>query len=438
MKRVVRSNAVLVALVASAVLLAAAGVGLLATYFRLTAEETRVVQPSSPIEAIRADQVAPDLAVLPLAGELDERVISAALDAGEMETAFAGLAYAVLLPDSVRSGRWLLLANRFRISDPERARLADLAALDQVALAPYLSDVARADIALQAARNLLADDQRDMARLALQEAESIAKFSLSMIPAQRRRALTQLVDLYADFGDAQAAGALRSRLEAASSGPGIAGETLPQLLPTLRGSIVLSPEVTEAIVTRQGAAARLAAGWLSAPPSQRQALTEDLAAALIAEDHARQLLYADPDRLELADRLALWHDQITWLTVKTRVAHGDYGLSLVAAWEEEAEAIRAALIDAYYALVNGYGQQLDVLSPAESIPARVELRRQAVQWTRLGLFPDPDGETETALREQLLEASSQLWTRQGNAGLAIVVQEVGGRRFYLLSGASGS
>ncbi|MCX7708129.1 MAG: hypothetical protein N2204_08990 [Anaerolineae bacterium] len=63
----------------------------------------------------------------------------------------------------------------------------------------------------------------------------------------------------------------------------------------------------------------------------------------------------------------------------------------------------------------------------------MELLRQGVLWTRLGLFPDQ--QAEELLSEQLAEASRQVWARQGGAGLTIVVQEVQGQRFYLLAGA---
>ena len=39
------------------------------------------------------------------------------------------------------------------------------------------------------------------------------------------------------------------------------------------------------------------------------------------------------------------------------------------------------------------------------------------------------------LSDQLVEASRQLWTRQGGVGLTVVVQAREGQRLYLLSGA---
>jgi hypothetical protein len=95
--------------------------------------------------------------------------------------------------------------------------------------------------------------------------------------------------------------------------------------------------------------------------------------------------------------------------------------------------VRAALAEAYTQLINGYNQQIDTLSPAVASQVRVELLRQSVLWSRLGLLP---GSLEEVLSEKLADASQQLWTRQGNAGLTVVAQDVDGARFYLLSGSS--
>ncbi len=137
----------------------------------------------------------------------------------------------------------------------------------------------------------------------------------------------------------------------------------------------------------------------------------------------------------MADRLALLYDKVDWLTIKLRAARGAYGVSLVPAWAPETEAIQAGLAGAYTDLINGYGQQTDTLSSAEAVAARVELLREGVLWSRLGLFP---GQAEEPLSVQLTEASSELWTRQGGAGLTIVAQQEGSQRYYLLSGAEAS
>lgn len=432
MKKLRKSNWLLTGLGAGVVLLLVAGLTLLGVYFYLTRQPEEVAAWVDPVSMVRSELVAPDLAVLPLAGESDDRVIRAALDAGEIETAYAGLAYSVLLGDAVRSGHWLLLAERYQAPEPARAAVCYQVALDQVALSPALGDAGRADISLHAARGYARLGRNWVARLALAQAENIARYSLTLLPAQRRSLMEQVAAGYQALGDAKTAAAIRANLIAASSGPGIKLEPAEQILPTLRGGVVLPAPVVVAIQARQQAAANLAARWLSSAPSGRADLAQELGQALQAEDEARAELYAGADELADPDRLALLHDQVAWLTVKYRAARGAYGVSLVPAWEAQTEEIRAALVTAYTDLINGYGRQLDTLSAGDAMVGRVELLRQGLLWSRLGLFPD---HAEATLSEQLKEASRQLWARQGGAGLAIVVQEAQGQRFYLLSGS---
>jgi hypothetical protein len=205
------------------------------------------------------------------------------------------------------------------------------------------------------------------------------------------------------------------------------------LLPTLRGGVVLPEPVVAAMVARQNAAADMAGRWLSVSGSGRDTLTEAVRQAFLAEDVAREEFYRTADTLSLADRLALLHDKLAWLAVKYRVAQRGFGVSLVPEWEAQSAELAATLSSAFTELINGYGQQLDTLDPTEAVQARGELLRQGVLWTRLGLFPDANA--EKALSDQLAEASRQLWTRQGNAGLTVIGQDVDGQRFYLLSGS---
>jgi hypothetical protein len=433
MNRLRSSNWPLIALAAGMIVLAVAGVALLVAYFVLARQPAPSGGWTNPVAAVQEEAVAPDLAVLPLAGEPDDRVARAAIDAGELETAYATLANSMLLPDNVRSGSWLLLARQYQQKDPARAAITYQAALDLASLGPSLSDMGRADLSLQAARGFAALDKTKIARLALAQAENIARYSVTLLPAQRRTLLSQVADAFQALGDVQAARSIREQIDAYAVGPGITLSAAAQYLPTLRGGVVLPEAVTSAMAARQGAAADLAARWLSVSGSGRDTLAKTLGQALLAEDVARDEFYLGADKMDLADRLALLHDKLAWLAVKYRVAQRGYGVSLVPEWEAQVDDIAAALSTTYTELINGYGQQLDTLDATEAVQARVELLRQGVLWSRLGLFPDAGA--EQPLSEQLAEASRQLWTRQGNAGLTVIAQDVDGQRYYLLSGS---
>jgi hypothetical protein len=423
------------------ILLAVAGVALLGAYFYVSRQQPPAAEGNNPVEAVRSKSVAPDLAVLELAGEADERVIRAAVDAAEVETAYAELAYGTLLPDSTRAGQWLLLAARYggapgdksaRAADPARAALAYQAALDEAALGPGLGDLTRAGISLQVARGMAALGKEPVARLALAQADNIARYSLALLPAQRRDILAQVVTTYRSLGDKQSAAALEAQISTASAGPGVKLPPATDILASQRGSVVLPADLTAAILARQRAAANLAGHWLSASPNTRAELTRELSDALKAEDAAQEKFFGQSSSLGAADQLALLHERIVWLGIKYRVARLGYGLSLVPDWESQVNDIATELASAYTDLINGYGRQLDTLEAGEAATGRLQLLQQGLLWSRLGLFP---GHDENTLRGQLIDAARQLWTRRGGAGLVIVDQDVNGQLFYLLSGS---
>jgi hypothetical protein len=429
-----KPNWLLYALIAVVVILAVSGLALLGSYFTLARRAAAMVPVTIPTDALQAGAIAPDLAVLTLAGEDDERILRAARDAGETETSYATLAYSTLLADSARSGAWLLLADEAVTRDTARARMAYRVALDMVGLAPNLGDLARADIALQAADGFFELKQQAVARMALEEAEQIARHGLSLLPAQRRAILVRVVAMLRRMGEMEAAQALSDELASASLGPGVEVQVVEPMLLALRGSSSLPPEVAVAVAARQQAAAALAARWLAEPEPERAALATALGDALQAEDAARMAAYARLGDLAPADRLALLHDRAHWLTIKHRAARGAYGTSLVPVWEGDATAIAQELAATYTELINGYGRQVDTLPAEQQETARVELLRMGLLWSRLGLFP---GDAENVLAEQLTDALGQLRTQMGNAGLAIQPHDAAGYRFYVLSGPDG-
>ncbi len=226
--------------------------------------------------------------------------------------------------------------------------------------------------------------------------------------------LSQVATAYQELGDTQTAAAIRSKLDAASAGPGIKLDQGTPLLSELRGNLPLPAEVTTAIIARQSAAAALAARWRTAAPSGRTELAQKLGEALETEDRVRADFYAGLTHLSLADRLALLHDQIAWTTIKHRAATGAYGVSLAPAWETQTESIRTELVRLYTELINGYGQQADTLPTADVGRARVELLRQGVLWSRLGLFPD---HAEELLSKQLIDAARRALDPPGRRGV---------------------
>ena len=91
MRRSRKPNWIMIALAVGVVVLVLAGLGLLGAYVYLSRRSEAVVSWADPLTAVKPGALAAEIAVLPLAGEPDERVIKAALDAGELETAYATL-----------------------------------------------------------------------------------------------------------------------------------------------------------------------------------------------------------------------------------------------------------------------------------------------------------------------------------------------------------
>ena len=167
------------------------------------------------------------------------------------------------------------------------------------------------------------------------QAENVARYSVTLLPAQRRTLLGQVADVYQTLGDTTAARGIREQLDAYAAGPGITVSAGSQLMPTLRGGVVLPEAVVAAMAARQNAAADMAARWLSVSGGGRDALANTLGQALLTEEVARGEFYQTADQLSLADRLALLHDKLAWLAVKYRVAQRGYGVSLVPEWEAQ-------------------------------------------------------------------------------------------------------
>src|SRR5512136_1393048 len=88
MRKLRSPNWLLVALVAGVIVLVLVGVALLGAYFVLSRQHAAGGGWVNPIEEVQGQAVAPDLAILTLAGESDDRILRAALDSREPETAY--------------------------------------------------------------------------------------------------------------------------------------------------------------------------------------------------------------------------------------------------------------------------------------------------------------------------------------------------------------
>ena len=386
-----------------------------------------------PIAQIIADEIAPELALYPLAGASQLETIDAALTNGDLETAYALLLYSLDLSDTQRIGRLQKLGSEFvEAGENDRASLVYRLVYDATVLSPRLSDLARADALLASGKGWSLAGQEDLALQAYDQVYVIANESPYLQMAHRRELLAWLREAYRELGEEELAssiGTLIVHLEQEPHRPATqAGET-PDL--PLKTEPVSSPEVGALEESRRQAALPvinvLGEGVEPAPE-----LVERLAQALVAEDAAKLALYEQ----ELAGttqpgrRINVhWH-RIEWLTIKYQVASGGLGISLVPEWDAQVHEIQSALSTAYEDLRFDYEDLVTGLPEASLMgPGSYEVRRQVIQSGRLGQYPNYP---ELQLAERLREAVTQLISSGLTDPLYVDwMLEDGGVRFFL-------
>ncbi|MCS6844136.1 MAG: hypothetical protein NZ528_07425 [Caldilineales bacterium] len=386
------ANRLLIGLVAALVVTLLVGLLAIAAYLRLTRGRTDVWTWQDPLLAVDITRVRSDIGVIPLVGDSATASVQEALAAGEPDSAYALLVYDTRLSDGERMGQLLPVARAF-----EQVQAADLAALSYqqmhslAALSPTLSDYERARGSLDAAAGFLGLGKPRAARPILAQAEVLARYSPTLAPVQRQEILQRLGPLYSEAGMAreaqEVAMALRGPLALPDSrlAPG-------PFLPAFQGQFTPPAEVQAAELNRRRAAVAYITAWDATGGRDVQAARAALAAALQAEDAARQAAF--PASLQAAaslpDRAAVLQDRIHWLTLKLRVAAGALGFTLLPQWQVAVDGIAAELVQTYDQLWDNYDQQAAQLPDADQVNlARVEILRRALLLARLGLYPTP-------------------------------------------------
>ncbi len=422
-------------LLALATILLVVAAGAVVAFLLLDQREAGVGSWQDPIAAIRPNEVAPDLALYPLAGALELDTLDAAMDNGELETAYAILVFGQELSDAQRLGRLLRLGERFAEAElPDRAALCFQQVYDLAVLHPRLPDPARADALLSSGRGWAAIGEEALALQAFDQVLTLALESPYLQMANRRDLLVGLETAYADLGYPEQAEACRARIveldqEARPQPPALPGEQ-PDL--PLGTGTVSSPEVGELEKTRREAAFALLqsyAGGGEAPAAELEALS----VALQAEDAAKQALYAQElEATSQPGRQIDVHSQmIRWLLLKVQVAAGGFGLPLIPAWEAALPSIQSDLSKAYEELYFDYEDLVTSLPQAGLIgPGRYQVRRQVVLDGRLGRYANYPVRQSA---DKLQEAARELIAAGSAERLYVDVrfEEDGGVHFFL-------
>lgn len=378
---------------AALLLLVAVVAGVL--YLVLRQRERASAGWENPLAAIAPAEVAPDLALYPLAGASELETIDAALSSGELETAYATLVFSVDLSDAQRVGRLTLLGSRFVLNErPDRAATCYQQVYDIAVLSPSLNDPVRADALLASGKGWAAAGDTAQALNAYDQVYLLATRSPYMQVAHRREFLSALEEGYRTLAGAEQAEACRQRISELDQGTTLQ----PALQPAVTADLLVEPEGVSSAelgaleeTRRQKAYAVMTSEvWAEAqdPPS---ALISDLAQALRAEDAAKLQFYQGELQAttQPGNRIRVEWQLIRWLTLKYRVAVRGWGMSIVPEWEPLAAEIQASLSKSYEDLLFDYEDLVAGMPTADLVgPGSYEVRRELALAGRLGQYPN--------------------------------------------------
>ncbi|TEU19485.1 MAG: hypothetical protein E3J21_03660 [Anaerolineales bacterium] len=391
-----------------------AGLIAFGAYFFTSRREVSLSAWSDPIAHIETENVKPALALLPLAGVSSSDAFSQAMEAGELESAYAILVFSLDLSERERVGSFLLLARHYaEAGNATKAKLCYRQASAIATLSPVLSDFTRADAYLQIGSGLASLREQGKAKLNYEQAYTIALYSPYLKKAHQKSILDKLASAYEAIGESQRAEQALNQIAALDLEVSDSTESEPadkdrEFLLGRPNEPTMTKEVAEAEAARREEALNLSDYLLSTLKQPPDNLMANMAQALRTEDEARLSFYntepADPPML--LEKVAIaWH-KVRWLTIKYQVASGGYGLSLMPEWEAQVAEIQSELSKAYEDLYALHSEQVIALPEADTIDqAWVEVLRQEIEVGRLGLYPNYPEEQLTA---KLKEATEKL------------------------------
>jgi hypothetical protein len=369
------------------------GLAAIGGYFYL--RNSRSVQWTwqDPQAAVDSSLVRPDLAVIALLDQPAGRLVQQAVLAGEPDTAFAVLAHSTRSSDAERSGSAQLVGRALEeIPAQDLAAVSYQQMLDVAALSPTLADPMRAQVSLDAARGFLRIGLPEAALPALQQAETLARYSPLLAPVQRQDVARQLQAIYRDLGQAEVAASLDQLVREPRGIPTskfVRGPFLPQFV----SPVAIPEDLQRAIDERRRHVYTFLAAWDSGDPGQVEAARSQLAGAMLVEDRLRSEFLPARDRVAVqeSEKAGVAMDHAQWLALKAMIASGALGYALVPEWSQGREQIAADLRAAYDNLFALYrNQAAALLNPDDARAARVEILRQQNLLGRLGLYPGYD------------------------------------------------
>lgn len=364
-----------------------------------------------PADAVRASAVAPDLALLSLAGVPDDQVLALSIEKVELGTTHALLAFSGDLTDRQRTNGWLWLAFRYHQAGhttlaAQAYRLAGLGAI----LSSDLPDLLRTETLLAVGRQLIALHDKPSASYYLKQTALIAAYAPQLTPYHRRSLLERLIPALVRAGGkredwtplakavesgqspGEHMGAVRS-----DTGLGWWDET-PQdgtlLAEAQAARRVAAAALLSAVSAENGGNSIADAGSAGGtqfqetdPHRVEQEARQALSDALLGEDAAVRQHPKRPAATSESDMLAQ-QTLVRCLLLKRRIAAGGGGAGLVPDWESDRDGINVALTAAWtdWLALRATSTEAGLVSPYRV--AEAPAARQAIVAAYWGLYPD--------------------------------------------------
>ena len=384
----------------------------------------------SPLNKLEVERIDPALALTSLGGLPESEVILEAIAKDRPETSLAGLLFQPALTDRESAGGFLQLARAYvRDAETDKAVLSYQMAGTIATLGPGIPDTARADIFIEAGEGLIEIDETNLARFYLNQAFTIASKSPFLQAAHRRSIFERLQKNYIILDERVLA---RQSLSLSANPPSIALSLNEQTVLPKPEPVVLPAEIQQAEAQRWQAAQELAVLLVDRGGNAPQSVVDTLANALIAEDQLKlpYLKRGADNTTQLSKKIDIVLAQITWLSIKYRVARQAYGISLIPEWETNVEQIRAELTKSYEDLYRLYADLIVGLPNASQIDKATEERlRREILAGELGRYPNYP---EQQRQKQLLEATNRLIATQPELNVFIGVARVNNQEMYTL------
>jgi tetratricopeptide (TPR) repeat protein len=382
------------------------GVGALAALFILQTEET-TAPPLSPVAAFPIEGITPQHALVQLAGDPPLALAYQAIQAGELDLAYAITYFSTELSDSDRLSLYLQIGRRFLAAERiEQGTRAYLNARATIVLGPSLTFLERTQALLQIADDFFKVGALPEALDAAIQAKRLAEQTPDILPAQRSQIFEALRPLSRQLGSS----AFEGETDAAARNPYLAppGVLLVSQWSTLAEPLAVDPQVLESISLRQQAARSLAdriafTGGVDVDPER-----QTLATALLNEDQARNAAFQRTlaSGINLGQQFTLLQEHRHWAALKLRIATRAFGISILPEWEANVTHFQQELAAAN----NNLLVVVEAITAAKSDPIaqamlRVETQMWVAQQTETGLVAD---RTLVDLSDQIRFLQSQL------------------------------